>query len=333
MTGALWASELIMKNLNRRTLLRSLAFALAALCTLPALAADKPKKLLVVTITTGFRHSSIPTAERILAQLAQESGKFTVEFVQQPPNQPQNPRAPKPGPAGDKDPKFLEAMAKFEAAKKVFNAENPVWMKTVEKELEKLSPANLKNYDGVIFANTTGDLPLPDKQGFIDWVNKGHAFMGMHSATDTFHGFRPFIDMIGGEFKTHGPQVEVDCLNQDPAHSACKHLPAKWTVFDEIYIMKSFERAQVHGLLGLDKHPNDKSPGDYPIAWCKEFGKGRVFYTSLGHREDMWDPAEKNRKNSPEIAKQYQQHILNGILWALKLAPGDGKPQVTKYPY
>jgi uncharacterized protein len=320
-----------MKNLTRRALLHTLAFALAALCTLPALAADKPKKLLVVTITTSFRHSSIATAEKILAQLAQESGQFTVEFVQQPPNQPQNPRRPKPGPAGDKDPKFLEAMAKFEAAEKVFKAENPVWMKSVEAALQKLSPANLKNYDGVIFCNTTGDLPLPDKQGFIDWVNNGHAFMGMHSATDTFHQFRPFIDMIGGEFKTHGAQVEVDCLNQDSAHAACKHLPATWTVFDEIYQMKSFERGKVHGLLGLDKHPNDKSPGDYPVAWCKEFGKGRVFYTSLGHREDMWDPAEKNRKNSPEIAKQYQQHILNGILWALKLAPGESKPQVTKY--
>lgn len=319
-----------MKNLTRRALLRSLAFVLAAVCTLPALAADKPKKLLVVTVTTGFRHSSIGTAEKILSQLAQESGKFTVDFVQQPPNQPRNPQRPKPGPEGDKDPKFVEAMAKFEAADKQFKTDNAVWMKSVEKELEKLSPANLKNYDGVIFANTTGDLPLPDKQGFIDWVNNGHAFMGMHSATDTFHGFRPFIDMIGGEFKTHGAQVQVDCLNQDSAHSACKHLPATWTVFDEIYQMKTFERKKVHGLLGLDKHPNDKSPGDYPVAWCKEFGQGRVFYTSLGHREDMWDPAEKNRKNSPEIAQQYQKHVLGGILWALKLAPGDAKPQVTE---
>jgi type 1 glutamine amidotransferase len=324
---------MIMKNLTRRAFTRGLALALAAICTLPALAADKPKKLLVVTITTGFRHSSIGIAEKTLSKLAQKSGQFTVEFVQQPPNQPRNPQRPKPGtgPNAEKDPKFVEAMTKFQADEKKFKEDNAVWMKSVEKALEKLSPANLKNYDGVIFANTTGDLPLPDKQGFIDWVNSGKAFMGMHSATDTFHGFRPFIDMIGGEFQTHGPQVQVDCLNQDPAHAACKHLPASWTVFDEIYIMKSFERAKVRGLLGLNAHPNDKTKaGDYPVAWCKAFGQGRVFYTSLGHREDMWDTEEKNRKNSPEIAKQYQQHILGGILWALKLAPGDAQPQPIK---
>jgi type 1 glutamine amidotransferase len=122
----------------------------------------------------------------------------------------------------------------------------------------------------------------------------------------------------------------VDCINQDKAHAACAHLPATWTVYDEIYQFKSFERAKVHGLLTLDKHPNDKTPGDYPVAWSRMHGKGRVFYTSLGHREDMWDPsfADKNgRKNTPEVAKQYQQHVLNGILWALDLAPGSAALQ------
>ena len=61
-------------------------------------------------------------------------------------------------------------------------------------------------------------------------------------------------------------------------------------MFDEIYQFKNFDRTKVHGLLTLDKHPNDKTPGNYPIAWCKDYGKGRVFYTSLGHREDVWDP-------------------------------------------
>jgi len=100
----------------------------------------------------------------------------------------------------------------------------------------------------------------------------------------------------------------------------------------------------VHGLLTLDKHPNDKTPGDYPISWCKEYGgskkpaapngaalliqkewrtrPGRVFYTSLGHREDIWDPNTPDnykRQNSAEVARAYQQHILHGIQWALGL--------------
>ena len=196
--------------------------------------------------------------------------------------------------------------------------------------LKPLSPANLKNYDAVLFSSTTGELPLPDKQGFLDWIAAGHAFVGIHAATDTFHKFPEFVAMIGGEFKTHGAQVAVDCINQDSAHAATKGLPAKWTVFDEIYQFKNFERAKVHGLLTMDKHPNDKTPGDYPVSWCKQFGTGRVFYTSLGHRDEMWDPAftEKDgRKNSPEVAKQYQQHVAGGILWALGLAAGDATPQ------
>lgn len=321
-----------MKTLTRRIFGQTLALSLAALWAVPAFAADQPKKLLVVTVTTGFRHSSIPTLEKTIAKLGQESGKFTVDFVQQPPNQPNNPQKPKPGKDGETDPKYIEALKKYDADVVKFKEQSPIWNKEVEKVLLKLSPANLKNYDGVIFASTTGDLPLPDKQGFIDWVNSGKAFIGVHSATDTFHGFRPYIDMIGGEFKTHGAQVEVECLNQDPAHAAAKDLPATWTVFDEIYQMKSFEREKVHGILGLNKHPNDKTPGDYPVSWCKAFGTGRIFYTSLGHREDMIDteiPADK-RKNSAAIAQAYQKHLLGGILWALKLAPGDSQPQPVK---
>ncbi|MCX6930943.1 MAG: ThuA domain-containing protein, partial [Verrucomicrobia bacterium] len=142
-------------------------------------------------------------------------------------------------------------------------------------------------------------------------------------------GFPGYTEMIGGHFKTHGAQVKVEAINQDQECPICKHLPAKWEVFDEIYQMKDFDRTKVHGLLTLDKHPNDKTPGDYPIAWCKEYGKGRVFYTSLGHREDIWDPKWPDRKNSPEVAEAYQKHILGGIKWALGLEDMNAKPQKT----
>ena len=105
-----------------------------------------------------------------------------------------------------------------------------------------------------------------------------------------------------------------------------------WTcwVHDEIYLLKSYTNSTVHELLKLDQEPNKKTPGEFPIAWCKQFGKGRIFYTSLGHREDMWDantPEKFKRENSKEIAAAYQKHILGGILWALGLEKGDGKPQ------
>lgn len=269
-----------------------------------------PKHVLVVTTTVGFRHSSIETAEKIIGALAQQSGAFTVEYARLTPEAPEF-----KGADGKTD------KAKYEPAVKAVLA-------------EKMSAAALKKFDAVIFANTTGDLPLPDPQAFVDWVKAGHGFVGVHSATDTFPGFAPYTEMIGGHFKTHGPQVSVDIINQDKECPACRHLPATWTVFDEIYQLKNFDRTKVHGLLTLDKHPNNGTPGDYPIAWLKEFGQGRVFYTSLGHREDVWEPnspAQKGGiKNTPEVALAYQQHLLGGIKWALGLEQSDAKPQPLK---
>lgn len=267
-----------------------------------------PKKLLVVTTTTGFRHSSIPTLEKVLAQLGKDTGEFTVDYVQQPPGQPGNLK---------KDATPEDKTAHDEAVAK--------WEISLKKELQKLSLENLKNYDGVVFASTTGDLPLPDKQGFLDWIKAGHAFIGIHAASDTFHGYPDFIAMLGGEFARHGAQVSVDCLNQDPKHPATASLPQTWTISqEEIYQFKNYDAAKVHDLLIMDKHPEHKDQsGHFPMSWCKNYGAGKVFYTSLGHREDVIDadPDLKGRKNAPEIAKTYQAHVLGGIEWALGLKP------------
>ena len=270
-----------------------------------------PKKLLVVTTTTGFRHSSIPTAEKVLAQLAQSSGEFTVDFVRQPPGVH----------AGNGFPNKLKDTATPEEKKAFADAEDK-WNEALKTELQKLSPENLKNYDGVIFASTTGDLPLPDKQGFLDWIKAGHAFIGLHAAADTFHGYPDFAVMLGGEFAHHGPQVSVECLNQDPAHPATAALGKTWTIQqEEIYQFKNYDPTKVHDLLILDKHPESGAAGHFAVSWCKHYGTGNVFYTSLGHREDVWDadPTIKDRKNDPAISKAYQQHVLGGIEWALGL--------------
>jgi len=279
--------------------------ALGTLVTAPT-AVAATRKVLVVTTTMGFRHSSIPTAEKVLDELAQSSQAFTVDYARVEPN----------------DAQFRGSDGKPDMDK--------VRQAIKEVLAEKMSRAALKNYDAVIFANTTGDLPLPDKQAFLDWIKSGHGFVGMHSATDTFRGHKPldpYVEMIGAEFKEHRAQVGVDVINQDKECPACRDLPANWQVFDEIYLFNGFDRTKVHGLLTLDKHPNEKTPGDYPISWCKEYGKGRVFYTSLGHREDVWDPNAPERKNPKEVAEQYQKLILNGIKWAIGEAQWNAKPQ------
>lgn len=252
-------------------------FALIALLTTLALplacgGADAkpkpPKRLLVVTVTKGFRHGdSIPVAEKLLAEMG-AAGGWVTDFA--------------------RDDADLTL---------------------------KMSREALKNYDGVVFAQTTGDLPLPDRDAFAAWINAGHAFIGTHSAGDTFHGWPTYLDMVGAEFKTHGAQSEVECRVEDPKHPATRGFKGSQKVFDEIYQFQRFDRTRVHGLLTLDKHPNDGTPGDYPISWCRMQGKGRMFYTALGHRPDVWQQA------------WYQQHLTGGIRWALGLEKGDAKPQ------
>lgn len=321
-----------------------LAAGAALLFALPASAAE-PKRVVVCTVTTGFRHGSIPYAEKTLQKLATESRAFTiVDFVRQPdvtvPRGPKKPNSLK----ADADDK---AKARYEADLKKYAAEQEKWTPEMEAEskaaeaklhglvmesLGRLSPEYLreKRIDGVIFANTTGDLPLPDPEGFISWIEEGHGFMGMHSATDTFHKFPRYLEMIGGEFAGHGPQVPADLIKADQAHPATQGLPDQWNlVQEEMYQFKNHDRAKLHALWFLRHPPQEPGKQEYAgVSWCKSAGKGRVFYTSLGHREDLWDadPEMKDRKNPVELAQQYQQHILGGIRWALGLAEGESNP-------
>ena len=116
--------------------------------------------------------------------------------------------------------------------------------------------------------------------------------------------------MLGNEFETHGEQAEVDAVVEAPAHPAVAHLGTRYRVFDEIYRFVRNNRGDVTPLLTLDRYPDDGlaragTPGDLPLAWTRQHGSGRVFYTALGHREELWqDPT-------------YVRHVVNGIRWAL----------------
>lgn len=328
----------------KKTLRFLFVLALAASPAFSSFAAEA-KRVLVVTTTTGFRHSSIAVAEKTIQKLGEESKAFTVvDFARQPeiqvPRKPNKPKDLAPN-ADDK------AKARYEADMKKYDEEMKKWTPEFEKEvkakqdefdaaikksLEKVSPANLaaNKIDLVIFANTTGDLPLPDKEGFIKWIEEGHSFAAMHSGSDTFHKFPGYIDMLGGEFETHKAQVPADLVAADQKHAANAGLGDKWNLKqEEMYHIKSQDRTKVHMIWYMQHDPNETSlQVFFPVSWCKMAGKGRVFYTSLGHREDLWsdDPAMPNRVNSPEISKQYQAHILGGIKWALGLAEGSATP-------
>ena len=324
------------------------ATLLALACLAGISHAAEKKRVIVCTVTTGYRHAAaIAEAEKTLPRLAQESGAFEiVEFVRQPDvNVPRRPNKPKnlAADASEKD------KARHEADMKKFDAEMAKWTPEViaqekaakeqldagvKKSLAALSPEHLRaeKIDAVIFADTTGDLPLPDKEGFIKWIEDGHAFIGMHSASDTFHQFKGYGEMLQGEFARHGGQVPADLVAGDTAHPANAGIGAKWDIKqEEMYEMKdgSHDRSKVHVIWFLKHPPQQPKTEEYAaVSWCRMAGTGRVFYTSLGHREDLWndDPALGGRVNSPAISKQYQAHILGGIKWALGLVKGDATP-------
>ena len=335
-------------------LFSALASSIAVSFT-PDLRAAEPKKVIVCTVTTGFRHSSIADAEKTLKQLGAESGAFTVvEIAQQPtaqiskkPGAPKKPGDLKPDADDKARAKYEGDMKRFDDEQKKYDAVIAKWtaaddekVKTSQADydaqmkasMDKLSPANLaaKHIDGVIFANTTGDLPLPDRDGFIKWIEDGHAFVAMHSGSDTFHGFKGYIDTLQGEFAGHGAQVPADLVAGDTAHPANAGIGAKWDIQqEEMYHIKNQDRAKVRSLWFLRHDPNNTAKVEFfPVSWCRMAEKGRVFYTSLGHREDLWnaDPNMKDRKNSVETSRQFQAHILGGIKWALGLAEGSATP-------
>lgn len=177
---------------------------------------------------------------------------------------------------------------------------------------QKMTRVGLQKYDLIVFANTTGELPLPDPEAFLSWISAGHGFVGVHSASDTFHGYPSYLEMLGAEFEAHGNQSSVVLEVVDREHPATRDLSSPFTIFEEIYQFKRFDLSRVRLLVSLDRHPNTGAPGLYPISWSRSYGRGRVFYTALGHREDVWQ------------LPVFQQHLEGGLLWAV--TPGRRRP-------
>ena len=173
----------------------------------------------------------------------------------------------------------------------------------------RLTPAGLSSVDAVFFANTTGNLGIPDMGGFLGWIAGGKGFLGAHSASDTYHDSPEFLSMLGGEFDTHGSIVEAEIRVNEPTHPTVAHLAPRFTMTDEWYRFRRLGTG-LNVLLSFDRVPPDGvgtagEPANLPLAWHKTHGSGRVFYTALGHRPEVWDDP------------RYRQHLLEAIRWGL----------------
>ena len=174
---------------------------------------------------------------------------------------------------------------------------------------------SLAGFQGVFFY-TTGELPLSAAQrdALFAWIEAGGAFIGSHCATDTFYKDERYGLMLGGYFDGHPWHENVSILVEDGAHPSTRHLGSSFEIVDEIYQFKApYERARNHGLLKLDPATTDlkragvnRADKDFAVSWTREQQRGRVFYTSLGHRPEVWRD------------ERFLRHLDGGIAWATR---------------
>lgn len=174
----------------------------------------------------------------------------------------------------------------------------------------QLTRARLRRADGVVFANTSGELPLPDRGALVRFVRSGGALVGTHSASDTLHSWPGWRRLLGARFRRHGTPAGGRLVVEDRRHPVTRGLPASFRLLEEFYEFTSSPRPRVHVLLRLDPASvDDELRPDVPLAWTRRFGRGRVFYDALGHFPETWSDPRHSRLAS------------RGLRWALRLGP------------
>jgi uncharacterized protein (TIGR03437 family) len=159
------------------------------------------------------------------------------------------------------------------------------------EDVSLLTAANLRAYDAVYFF-TSGELPLSDQQkaDLLDFVRQGKGFGGSHSATDCNYTWPEYGDLIGGYFDGHPWVQEASVDVEDPQNPLVAHASPSFRFTEEFYQFRAFSRDRVRVLLTLDTHSVDvsapgvdRTDGDFALAWIRNYGKGRVFYSAFGH--------------------------------------------------
>jgi len=266
---------------------------------LPSEAPAKPKKtrnLLVFSHTAGFRHSSIELGARTLTLMGDKTGAYTVTHTE--------------------DPSIFdtEKLKKFDAVF-MLNTTNDCFRKTL--------PKGTKEAPEQKSANDTEEAAR--KQALYEFVQNGGGLAGCHAATDTYKSWKEYNLMMGGAFASHPWHKLVPVKVLDPKNPINAAFDGKdFEIADEIYMFRNDTALAKDRkfLLVMDTSKMSKEDvakgkrddGTYPISWINASGKGRVFYCSLGHREEIyWNTA-------------IMKHYLAGIQYTLGDLEADATP-------
>jgi len=257
----------------------------------------KSRKLLVFSRTNGFRHQSIATGKLALLEMGKKTGAYEAVISDDLSN-------------FEKD-----KISQFDAICFPSTTQNP--FSPFKEELSKMSPEEKD-------AAKTYELQL--KENLMAYVKGGGGFVGIHAATDTFYEWPEYGEMINGYFDGHpwtaGSQVNIYVEPGQEKHPLAAMFNGQRLDFkEEIYQYKApYDSSKVHMLLRLDPEKSAQVKGmkrkdnDYGVAWARNWGKGRVFYCSIGHNHDMfWHP-------------EVLRHYLAGTQWAI----GDYKVELDK---
>jgi type 1 glutamine amidotransferase len=207
-----------------------------------------------------------------------------------------------------------------------------LWDTTIRTDTEPLTKKkleynakNLNDFDAILFY-TGGTLEMDDQQkaDFLSAIHDdGKGFIGIHSATITFTGWPEFGKMIGGYFDEHPwGTFDAPVIVEDPAFPGMSQWPHEFVIRDEIYQIRNYSREDRRILMRLDaskldlKNPRvHRTDHDFAVAWAKMYGKGRVFYSTLGHVAENWDDP------------RFQQMITEAIKWSMGLVDADITPR------
>ncbi|MBG0851642.1 ThuA domain-containing protein [Streptomyces spinoverrucosus] len=170
--------------------------------------------------------------------------------------------------------------------------------------------AFLDGYAAVVFLSTSGEvLTATGRERLAAYVEAGGGFVGVHAAACTEYEWPYYGELLGARFDRHPAYQPGKAVVEDRDHPATRHLPAVWDFSDEWYDFRSNPRGSVRVLLSADEssYEGGGMGDDHPLAWCREKGAGRVFYTALGHASEAYaDP-------------DFRAHLRGGIRWAARL--------------
>lgn len=172
---------------------------------------------------------------------------------------------------------------------------------------EALAADALTGYGAVVFLSTTGDVLDRDGEAALRaYVEGGGGFAGVHAAADTEYEWPWYGELLGTWFRRHPAPQEATVRVVDPNHPSTTSLPTEWVRFDEWYDFTDDPSDRVHVLAVLEEasYSGGSMGASHPIAWYREVGEGRSWYTAMGHTAESYEE------------EAFRRHLLGGVLWA-----------------